>query len=74
MRVKYIESLGRCGAATLQRLSFSLSSLPAGSCPEQDCRFAYDEEELEEVLSHGLSLSPVNECLLEKSIRGRSGR
>ena len=34
MLVRYIETLGRCGAATPQRLSFSLFSLPAGSCPE----------------------------------------
>ena len=36
----YIESLGRCGAATPQRLSFSPASWPGGWCPEPDLPFA----------------------------------
>lgn len=31
---------------------------------------AEDEEELRETLTHGLQLSPVTQCLLEKSIKG----
>src|SRR3712207_3646412 len=31
---------------------------------------AENELELREILTHGLSLSPVNQCLLEKSIKG----
>ena len=31
-----IESLGRCGAATPQRLPFSAASSPDGWCPEPD--------------------------------------
>lgn len=34
--------------------------------------FAADEAELVSTLSLGLSLSPVNECLIEKSIKGWS--
>ena len=40
MLVTYIESPGRCGATTPQRLSFPSSSLPIGSYPELDLQFA----------------------------------
>ena len=58
------------GKVLAEKIGYPLVIRPAYTLGGTGGGFAYDEEELEEVLSHGLSLSPVNECLLEKSIRG----
>lgn len=58
------------GKKIAKEIGYPLVIRPAYTLGGTGGGFAYDEEELVEVLSHGLSLSPVNECLLEKSIRG----
>jgi len=58
------------GMELAKKIGYPLVVRPAYTLGGTGGGFAYDEEELKEVLSHGLALSPVNECLLEKSIRG----
>lgn len=58
------------GLELAKKIGYPLVVRPAYTLGGTGGGFAYDEEELREVLSHGLALSPVNECLLEKSIKG----
>ncbi|MBU5670165.1 carbamoyl-phosphate synthase large subunit [Peptoniphilus sp. MSJ-1] len=58
------------GLKLAKKIGYPLVVRPAYTLGGTGGGFAYDEEELREVLSHGLALSPVNECLLEKSIKG----
>lgn len=58
------------GIELAKKIGYPLVVRPAYTLGGTGGGFAYDEDELREVLSHGLALSPVNECLLEKSIKG----
>ena len=60
---KYTETLGRCGAATPQRLSFSAASSPDGWCPGPDslsadlllhCQTDGVQDQIHRLLSSGL--------------------
>ncbi len=53
---------GKMGFPVLIRPSFTLGGSGGG--------IAYNREELMEILSRGLDLSPVHECLIEESILG----
>ncbi len=53
---------GKIGFPVLIRPSFTLGGTGGG--------IAYNREELMEILSRGLDLSPVHECLIEESILG----
>ncbi len=53
---------GKLGFPVLIRPSFTLGGTGGG--------IAYNREELMEILSRGLDLSPVHECLLEESVLG----
>ena len=52
----------RIGYPVVLRPAFTLGGTGGG--------FAYDEEELVEIVTNGLSLSPVHQVLVEKSVRG----
>ena len=53
---------GRIGFPVILRPSFTLGGTGGG--------IAYNDEELEEILSRGLDLSPVHEVLIEESVLG----
>ncbi len=57
-----IEFAGALGFPVVIRPSFTLGGSGGG--------IAYNREELMEILSRGLDLSPVHECLLEESVLG----
>lgn len=59
-----IEFAKKIGYPVVVRPAYTLGGTGGG--------FANNEEELKDVLSLGLSLSPVTECLIEKSIKGWS--
>src|SRR5699024_831767 len=50
------------GFPLIVRPAYTLGGTGGGMC--------YDEAELREITSNGLSLSPVNQCLIEKNISG----
>ena len=56
------EFAGKIGFPVIIRPSFTLGGSGGG--------FAYNREELSDVLSRGLDLSPVHECLIEESVLG----
>ena len=58
------EAAAKIGYPVVIRPAYTLGGTGGG--------FAANEKDLVEVLSLGLSLSPVNECLIEKSIKGWS--
>jgi carbamoyl-phosphate synthase large subunit len=58
------------GLEIAEKIGYPLVVRPAYTLGGTGGGFAYNKEELVETLSLGLSLSPVNECLLEKSIKG----
>lgn len=60
------------GKAAASEIGFPLVIRPAYTLGGTGGGFANDEAELINVLSLGLSLSPVSECLIEKSIKGWS--
>ena len=57
-----MEFAGKIGFPVLIRPSFTLGGTGGG--------IAYNREELMEILSRGLDLSPVHECLIEESVLG----
>ncbi|MBS1802971.1 MAG: carbamoyl-phosphate synthase large subunit [Acidobacteria bacterium] len=57
-----LDFAGKIGFPCLIRPSFTLGGSGGG--------IAYNREELMEILSRGLDLSPVHECLIEESILG----
>ncbi|MGC9197584.1 MAG: carbamoyl-phosphate synthase large subunit [Acidobacteriaceae bacterium] len=57
-----LEFAGKIGFPVVVRPSFTLGGSGGG--------IAYNREELTEILSRGLDLSPVHECLLEESVLG----
>src|SRR5690348_16214805 len=57
-----IEFAGKIGFPVIIRPSFTLGGSGGG--------LAYNREELMEILSRGLDLSPVHECLIEESVLG----
>jgi carbamoyl-phosphate synthase large subunit len=57
-----LEFAGKIGFPVVVRPSFTLGGSGGG--------IAYNREELMEILSRGLDLSPVHECLLEESVLG----
>ncbi len=57
-----LEFAGKIGYPVVVRPSFTLGGSGGG--------IAYNREELTEILSRGLDLSPVHECLLEESVLG----
>ena len=57
-----LEFAGKIGFPVVIRPSFTLGGSGGG--------IAYNREELMEILSRGLDLSPVHECLLEESVLG----
>jgi carbamoyl-phosphate synthase large subunit len=57
-----MEFAGKLGFPVLIRPSFTLGGTGGG--------IAYNREELMEILSRGLDLSPVHECLVEESVLG----
>ncbi|MFZ0663145.1 MAG: carbamoyl-phosphate synthase large subunit [Acidobacteriaceae bacterium] len=56
------EFAGKIGFPVIVRPSFTLGGSGGG--------LAYNREELMEILSRGLDLSPVHECLIEESVLG----
>lgn len=58
------------GLKIAQKIGYPLVIRPAYTLGGSGGGFANNDEELKEVLSLGLSLSPVSECLIEKSIKG----
>src|SRR5271166_2015609 len=57
-----IEFAGKIGFPVIIRPSFTLGGSGGG--------IAYNREEMMEILSRGLDLSPVHECLIEESVLG----
>lgn len=57
-----IEAANKIGYPVVLRPAFTLGGTGGG--------FADNEEELKELMKHGLSLSPVGQVLVEKSIKG----
>src|SRR5450631_946006 len=57
-----LEFAGKIGFPVIVRPSFTLGGSGGG--------IAYNREEMVEVLSRGLDLSPVHECLIEESVLG----
>jgi carbamoyl-phosphate synthase large subunit len=57
-----LEFAGKIGFPVIVRPSFTLGGTGGG--------IAYNREELMDVLSRGLDLSPVHECLIEESVLG----
>jgi carbamoyl-phosphate synthase large subunit len=57
-----VEFSGKIGFPVIIRPSFTLGGSGGG--------LAYNREELMEILSRGLDLSPVHECLIEESVLG----
>jgi carbamoyl-phosphate synthase large subunit len=57
-----LEFAGKIGFPVVVRPSFTLGGSGGG--------IAYNRDELMEILSRGLDLSPVHECLLEESVLG----
>jgi carbamoyl-phosphate synthase large subunit len=57
-----LEFAGKIGFPVIIRPSFTLGGTGGG--------IAYNREELMEVLTRGLDLSPVHECLIEESVLG----
>jgi carbamoyl-phosphate synthase large subunit len=57
-----LEFAGKIGFPVIIRPSFTLGGSGGG--------LAYNREELMEILSRGLDLSPVRECLIEESVLG----
>jgi carbamoyl-phosphate synthase large subunit len=57
-----VEFAGKIGFPVIIRPSFTLGGSGGG--------LAYNREELMEILSRGLDLSPVHECLIEESVLG----
>jgi carbamoyl-phosphate synthase large subunit len=57
-----LEFAGKIGFPVVIRPSFTLGGSGGG--------IAYNREELMEILSRGLDLSPVHECLIEESVLG----
>src|SRR5246127_4000747 len=57
-----VEFAGKIGFPVIIRPSFTLGGSGGG--------IAYNREELMEILSRGLDLSPVHECLIEESVLG----
>src|SRR6201993_1050550 len=57
-----LEFSGKIGFPVIIRPSFTLGGSGGG--------IAYNREELMEILSRGLDLSPVHECLIEESVLG----
>lgn len=56
------EFVGKIGFPVIVRPAYTLGGTGGGICSNQ--------EELEEIVENGLKLSPVHQCLLEKSIAG----
>ncbi|ABS73898.1 carbamoyl-phosphate synthase (glutamine-hydrolyzing) large subunit [Bacillus velezensis] len=56
------EFVGRIGFPVIVRPAYTLGGTGGGICS--------DEAELKEIVENGLKLSPVHQCLLEKSIAG----
>ncbi|MFA1818637.1 carbamoyl-phosphate synthase large subunit [Virgibacillus oceani] len=57
-----IDFAGKIGFPLIVRPAYTLGGTGGGMC--------YTETELREITSNGLSLSPVNQCLVEKNIAG----
>ncbi|MSS77691.1 carbamoyl-phosphate synthase large subunit [Anaerococcus sp. WCA-380-WT-2B] len=58
------------GVKLAKKIGYPVVIRPAYTLGGTGGGFANNEEELREVLSLGLSLSPITECLIEKSIKG----
>ncbi|WP_308534395.1 carbamoyl-phosphate synthase large subunit [uncultured Peptoniphilus sp.] len=58
------------GIKMAKKIGFPLVVRPAYTLGGTGGGFANNEEELEEILKHGIALSPVSQVLLEKSIKG----
>ena len=58
------------GVAVAQKIGYPVILRPAYTLGGTGGGFADDETELREVMKHALSLSPVHQVLVEKSIRG----
>ncbi len=60
----------RDGLDYTQKIGFPCVIRPSFTLGGSGGGIAYNREELTEILSRGLDLSPVNECLLEESVLG----
>jgi len=58
------------GLAYASRIGYPVVVRPAYTLGGTGGGIAETEEDLREILTHGLELSPVTQCLLEKSIKG----
>ncbi|GGH85513.1 carbamoyl-phosphate synthase large subunit [Pullulanibacillus pueri] len=58
------------GQQFVEEAGFPVIIRPAYTLGGSGGGFAYDEEELETVLKRGLTLSPIHQVLIEKSIKG----
>ena len=58
------------GLAYANRIGYPVVVRPAYTLGGTGGGIAETEEDLREILTHGLELSPVTQCLLEKSIKG----
>lgn len=58
------------GLAYAQKLGYPVVVRPAYTLGGTGGGIAETEEEFREILTHGLQLSPVTQCLIEKSIKG----
>lgn len=58
------------GFQFVQQIGYPVIIRPAYTLGGAGGGFAYNDEELEQVLKKGLSLSPIHQVLLEKSIKG----
>ncbi|MGJ9383357.1 carbamoyl-phosphate synthase (glutamine-hydrolyzing) large subunit [Salipaludibacillus sp. CF4.18] len=58
------------GLAFLEEIGFPVILRPAYTLGGAGGGFAYSEEEFLTLLKHGLTLSPINQVLVEKSIKG----
>ena len=66
----FITSTVEEGLSAAQRIGYPVILRPAFTLGGTGGGFAYNEEEMEERMKHALSLSPVGQVLVEKSIRG----
>ncbi len=58
------------GLKAAEKIGFPLVIRPAFTLGGTGGGFAYDKEEFTEILKNALSLSPVHEALIEKSVKG----
>ncbi|UJL47510.1 carbamoyl-phosphate synthase (glutamine-hydrolyzing) large subunit [Virgibacillus sp. NKC19-16] len=58
------------GLSFIREIGYPVILRPAYTLGGEGGGFAYNEEEFIDLLNHGLTLSPINQVLVEKSIKG----